>query len=427
MTDGSQTHPEPAKLAAFVAGRLEESESYAVEAHLTACEACRSLLDLLPDDSLAELLRSPSALAGAHALWENCPGTGTSTSAESPPTRNGSPPAANTPSLSVAAWLPAELVGHPRYHVLELLGAGGMGSVYRAEHRLMERQVALKVIRKRLVQDDGSVKRFQREVKAAARLSHPNIVTAYDADQAGETHFLVMELVEGVSLARLVADEGPLPVALACNYVRQVALGLQHAHERGMVHRDVKPQNLMRTKEGQVKILDFGLARFLRESAAAEPPVSDLSPFGPAQPDALTQVGAMMGTPDFMAPEQASDASTADVRADIYSLGCTLYYLLTGKAPFHDETLWHKLAAHGERTPPPLAEVRADVPRELCRVVERMMAKRGARGRGRPLASPNKDRSLQAVAPPATSRLMWHHQSRPQSGLRAGRPGRTAP
>src|SRR5262249_45272400 len=155
--------------------------------------------------------------------------------------------------------------------------------------------------------------RFRREVCAASRLSHPNIVHAYDTENAGETHFLVMEYVDGISLGRLLKDRGPLPVAEACAYIRQAALGLQHAYERGMVHRDVKPDNLIRCADGRVKVLDFGLAALTAERGSA-----------------LTDLNAIMGTPEYMSPEQAEDARTADIRADIYSLGCTLYHLLTG-------------------------------------------------------------------------------------------------
>ncbi|MBV9122592.1 MAG: SUMF1/EgtB/PvdO family nonheme iron enzyme [Planctomycetes bacterium] len=269
-------------------------------------------------------------------------------------------PAAPAPAEEGVPMGPPELIGHPRYHVLGLLGAGGMGAVYKALHRPMERQVALKVISPKLMGDAGAVARFRREVKAAARLSHPNIVAAYDAEHAGDLHFLVMEYVEGQSLAALVEDKGPLPVAEACDYVRQAALGLQHAHEHGMVHRDIKPHNLMLTAGGVVKILDFGLARV----------------GGPAEAGAtLTQAGVLMGTPDYMAPEQASSPHAADIRADIYALGCTLYFLLTGRPPFPKGTLVQKLADHLERTPPPLAAVRSDVPAELSRLVERMLAK----------------------------------------------------
>src|SRR5207248_7850541 len=172
-----------------------------------------------------------------------------------------------------------------------------------ARHRLMERFVALKVMSPELMHRPAAVERFQREVRAAAQLSHPNIVTAFDAEQAGGSHFLVMEFIEGTSLARLVADEGPLPVARACDCVRQAALGLQHACEQGMVHRDIKPHNLMLTPAGQVKILDFGLARFVREAAAEAPADGAASPDG-ARAAGLTQAGSVMGTADFLAPEQ---------------------------------------------------------------------------------------------------------------------------
>src|SRR5262249_41980004 len=240
---------------------------------------------------------------------------------------------------------PPELAEHPRYRVRELLGVGGMGAVYRAEHLLMERPVALKVINRSLTDRPALVERFRREAPAAARLAHPNSVAAFDAEQAGDTHFLVMEYVEGQSLARVLAERGPLPVTEACAYVRQAALGLQHAHEQGMVHRDIKPHNLMRTPGGQVKILDFGLARFASEAA---PPGALLAgpPAGEAPPAAsLTQTGTMMGTPEYIAPEQARDAHAADIRADLYSLGCTLYDLLTGQAPFPEGTAVEKVRA----------------------------------------------------------------------------------
>ncbi|MBI3468526.1 MAG: serine/threonine protein kinase, partial [Planctomycetes bacterium] len=224
----------------------------------------------------------------------------------------------------------------------------------------MKRLVALKVISPRFTEKPEAVDRFQRELKAAARLSHPNIATAYDAEQAGNTHFLVMEFVEGTTLARLVAESGTLPVARACDYVRQAASGLQHAFERGMVHRDIKPQNLILTPEGQIKILDFGLALFVSQT-------------GPA--DALTDPGAVMGTPDYIAPEQASDAHSADVRADIYSLGCTLYYLLAGRPPYPEGTFVQKLMSHVERSAKPLTELRKDIPPALAGLIDRMRAK----------------------------------------------------
>src|SRR4051794_21208686 len=256
--------------------------------------------------------------------------------------------------------VPADLRDHPRYRVLGLLGVGGMGAVYKAEHLKMGRPVALKTISPALTDRPGAVERFDREVRAAAALSHPNIVAAYDADQAGRLHFLIMEYVEGESLDRVVATRGPLPVAEACDAVRQAALGLQHAHDRGMVHRDVKPQNLMRTPDGRVKVLDFGLARFAGDAAAA----------------GRTETGCVMGTPDYMAPEQALSTRRADGRADLYSLGCTLYFLLTGRPPFPGESITEKLLHHQQTQPRPVETLRPDVPPGLAAVVRTMMAKR---------------------------------------------------
>jgi formylglycine-generating enzyme required for sulfatase activity len=267
---------------------------------------------------------------------------------------------ADSPAPTSAVTIPAALIDHPRYRVLRLLGHGGMGAVYQAEHLLMERSVALKIINKSLTARPDLVERFRREVKAAARLSHPNIVTAHDADQAGDTHFLVMEFAEGQSLDEVLENEGPLPVAQACDYVRQAALGLQHAHERGLVHRDIKPHNLMLTPQGQVKILDFGLAKMAREQGAGQ---------------GLTASGAYMGTPEYSAPEQATDARKADIRADLYSLGCTLYCLLAGRPPFREETAVLTILAHLEKEPVPLPELRPDVPAGLWAVVARLLAK----------------------------------------------------
>jgi WD40 repeat protein len=256
--------------------------------------------------------------------------------------------------------IPPALAGHPRYRILGQLGRGGMGAVYKAEHLLMQRTVALKVIKQLTAEDPVVLSRFLQEVKAAARLSHPNIVAAHDADRAGDVHFLVMEYVEGITLAQLVKSHGPLPAAQACQHMQQAARGLQYAHEQGMVHRDIKPHNLMLTPGGQVKILDFGLARFVEEGTDTE---------------GLTETGLAMGTPDYLAPEQALDAHHADIRADIYSLGCTLYHLLAGRQPFAQVRGLQKLLAHREQAPPPLAASRPDLPPELIRVVERMLAK----------------------------------------------------
>ncbi len=340
-------HPDADELRAFGKGLLAPEAAVAIEQHLAACDSCCGLLEEPPADSFVGRLRDAAHLSGA-----------TTTGAASG-------------TLADAASVPPELLDHPRYRVLGLVGQGGMGAVYRAEHRRMERAVALKVINPALTRNPATVQRFQQEARTAARLHHPNIVTAHDADQAGALHFLVMEHVEGRSLADLIHERGPLPVAEACDYVRQAALGLQHAHEQGMVHRDIKPHNLMVTPSGQVKILDFGLARLARSP-------EDATDGAVATETALTGAGAIMGTADYIAPEQAADPRAADIRADLYSLGCTLFHLLAGRPPFPDGNVQDKLAKHANDSMPSLAALRPDVPAGLAAVLAQMTAKNPA-------------------------------------------------
>lgn len=284
-------------------------------------------------------------------------------------------------STSAAADTPSFLVNHLRYRVQELLGRGGMGAVYKAQHLLMQRTVALKVINADLTSNSDTIKRFHREVQAVARLSHRSIVAAYDAEQVGDAHFLVMEYVPGASFAKIVAEQGPLPVATACEWICQAAEGLHHAHMHGHIHRDIKPQNLMITPDGQVKILDFGLARLATEGRAEEAPAGtdgSAALHDHSLAAALTRAGSVMGTPDYIAPEQANDSRVADIRSDIYSLGCTFYFLLTGNAPFSGATVLDKLMAHQEQQAKPVTAFRHDVPAVIDQIVEKMMAKRPA-------------------------------------------------
>ncbi len=400
MAEQSLDHPDPARLAAFGRGLLDHGEMAEVETHLAVCEPCCQVLSTLPDDEFVGLLRTAQKhLDLATSLWIAADSSaapsetldvpdfevassfvlsGSHSSSKLGATLSaGNLDSSETPERE----LPAELADHPRYRVVRRLGSGGMGTVYLAEHRLMDRSVALKVMRRDLLGNEALVERFRREVRAAARLAlHPNIVAAYDAEQAGESHFLVMEFVEGVDLAHLVKTRGPLPCALACQAVKQAAEGLDHAFRSGMVHRDIKPQNLMLTPDGRVKILDFGLARFASEALPDLLPLERETDSGtearaPDRAARITLTDMVLGTADYIAPEQVSAPRSADIRADVYSLGCTLYYLLTGHTPFPDGTLLQKLKAHSEQTPRPLTEARPDVPSDLARVVERMMAK----------------------------------------------------
>ena len=250
------------------------------------------------------------------------------------------------------------------YVVLDRIGQGGMGVVLKAEHRRMKRLVAVKTISAAAMKSPEAVQRFYREVEMAAKLSHPNIVAAYDAGEHDGLHYLVMEYVDGKDLATVLKDRGPLPLAEALNYTQQAARGLQYAHEEGVIHRDIKPGNLLLDRKGVVKILDMGLARATGSETAL------------GGPERLTTAGQVMGTCDYMAPEQALDTRLADHRADIYSLGCTFYRLLTGEALYRRETLMQTLLAHRDEPVPSLREACNDVTLALEAVFYRMVAKR---------------------------------------------------
>ncbi len=249
------------------------------------------------------------------------------------------------------------------YTILDKIGAGGMGQVFKAKHRRMDRIVAIKMLPAAMLRDAEAVARFEREVQAAARLRHTNIVAADDADEANGVHFLVMEYIEGSDLSALVRKNGPLSISEAVNYILQAARGLEYAHKNGVIHRDIKPANLLLNSEGTLKVLDMGLARIESDGNAATQ----------AQ---LTGTGAVMGTVDYMAPEQALKTKTADARADIYSLGCSLYYLLSGKATYDGDSIMEKLLAHREQPIPSLRDVQADVPKQVETIFRKMVAKK---------------------------------------------------
>jgi serine/threonine-protein kinase len=370
------THPTPDGLAAFARGDLPATELAIVAEHIATCSSCCALISCVPDDTLAALARQAAAIA------DKTPECSAPTPGGVPRTVADPPPGASA-AVGDDDGIPAPLRDHPRYEVIRELGAGGMGVVYRAEHRIMGRPVALKVMAPHLTAKPGAVERFRKEVRAAAQINHPNIVTAHDADEAGGLHFLVMEFVEGVSLDRFVAKKGPATVQLAAAFTRQAALGLQHAHEKGMVHRDIKPQNMMVTRKGQVKVMDFGLARFVHtddeDGAAGRTAPGGRLPFGAGRPvaDPLTNPNLLMGTPDYLSPEQAKNSHAVDSRSDIYSLGCTLFFLLTGKPPFASApSLIDKLLAHTEQAPPDVRQLRPDVPEGLAAVLDTMLAKK---------------------------------------------------
>lgn len=339
-------------LQAYSRGQLSGEASDELILHLSSCDSCQSHLETVNDseDSLIASLRGmdqsdeyageagyPVAMAQALAALAHA---------------NSSPPA------DLAMDLP-EHIGE--YRIVRPLGRGGMGNVYLARHTKLDRQVALKVLAAHRLGNRRIRERFEVEMQAVGRLSHPNIVTAHDAREIDGTAVLITEFIDGFDLAQLLARLGPLRTDQACEIIRQVALALEYTSRQGFVHRDVKPSNVMLSSDGEVKLLDLGLARIqFAEDGRHE----------------MTGTGEAMGTADYMAPEQVSDSRSVDVRADIYSLGCTLFKLLTGVAPFaQDETAFAKMTAHVSKKPPSVANLCPNVPSRLVKLVETMLAK----------------------------------------------------
>lgn len=349
-------HPTHDELLGLVHGTLDEQTAESVAVHIEECSECEETVREFETavDDVIQRLRTPATLG----CFETEPGCRDLVSVV----------AAIGRDLSVSRS--GDLIGEAiesdmgvirDYRLLERIGEGGMGAVYKALHTRLQKVVALKVLPAARMDDPHAVQRFQREMQAVGRLSHPNIVGAHDAGEHEGTHFLVMEHVAGVDLSQLVRCIGPLPFADACELVRQAAIGLQHAHEHDLVHRDIKPSNLMLAPDGLVKILDLGLAR-LHTSGQQE----------------LTSTGQLMGTIDYIAPEQTGDCHDVDIRVDIFSLGATLYKLLTGVAPYSDpkyNTAVKKLAALANDPIPQIQSRREAVPAELAAVVSRMLAK----------------------------------------------------
>jgi TolB-like protein len=343
--------PAAEELAAFRLGQLSSEGVENLAGHMEQCSECRARLEVLEaeGDALLEALRRPAesepfsdepacrfALARVLSLGE---------------------PEADLPD---GGLFPGR-VGS--YRLIRPLGRGAMGCVYDALHTRLKRLVAVKLLSGRRGTDLPSLARFQREMEAIGKLDHPNIIRATDAGEVDGVPFLVMEFVDGPDLARVVKVCGSLSTADACEVIRQAALGLQHAYEHGLVHRDLKPSNLLLGQGGVVKVLDLGLALFQGEHAPEE---------------GLTATGQLLGTFDYMAPEQAEDTHTVDVRADLYSLGCTLYHFLAGRPPFAGEgqrSFRSKMRAHAETPPPPIDRSESPLPAGLEALLARLLAK----------------------------------------------------
>ncbi len=333
--------PPMEQLSAYLEGTLPEWDLPTVEAHVRTCLLC--------DGLLSDLKSHPQSVV-RQALVSH---------------QNGTPAAvivAPNDALVASANLPPTQFGP--YQLIAKLGQGGMGTVYKARHTTLDRIEAVKVLPHELLQHPQAVERFKREMRAVAKLDHPHIVRAHHAGEEGGQYYLVMEFVDGRDVGSLLKEYGRLSVPNACEIVRQAADGLQHAYEHGLVHRDIKPSNLIVSQKGVVKILDLGLALVGSEAGV---------------PDGeLTSTDQIMGTLDYMAPEQAGNAHQVDIRADLYSLGATLYHLLTGQTPFGGRRyakVLQKLHALATESPRSAAELRGDLPADLVALLQRLLAK----------------------------------------------------
>jgi serine/threonine protein kinase len=386
------------KLELLLADKLGGADRDAVEAHVETCSSCQQQLDSC----------SPTPSLLQSAVIAVMPSDDNSDAALQPNERfvqrlrqiriDSATVQANVAPVIGAEWLSNRRLGP--YEFIRQLGKGGMGAVYLARHVELGKIVAVKVLPAEQL-NELTIARFKREIRSIGQLDHPNIVTAHDAGEHGGVHFLVMSLVDGVDLRRIVERRGKLPIADACEAARQAALGLQHAVDRGLVHRDVKPSNLMITRDGLVKLVDLGLSRSV----------------GDAGPDTLTAAGTLLGTADYLAPEQWDNPQTADTRADIYGLGCSLFHLLTGQPPFAAEefkSVMAKMRAHHETPLPAVTRWSPDAPAELVTVVKRMVAKKPADR----FASPAEvATALRPFAKGANLVQLVRENSRPEDGM----------
>lgn len=346
--------PTNQQLKALTLGQLSSEDSDALFQHIAECDQCRSELETVEDvgDSLIANLRGPSEYADFSA---------------EPDCRVAVVKALGALAISERAARATESDRLPKtigeYEIVRKIGRGGMSSVFLAKHTKLGREVALKVLASHRLIDSRTVERFEAEMRAVGRLSHPNIVIAHDAREVEGMAVLVTEYVPGLDVGQLLQRTGRLKVAEACEIARRVAVALEYTNSQGFVHRDIKPSNVMLSDEGEIKLLDLGLARLQ---------------YSDSEPAELTGTGQAMGTADYVAPEQVADSKSVDIRADIYSLGCTLFKLLTGRAPFADDqhlTTFAKMTAHVSSSPPSLAAVLPSAPRTLVQLVDSMLAK----------------------------------------------------
>ncbi|TWU05460.1 serine/threonine protein kinase [Stieleria varia] len=345
-------------LDAFLDAKLHPQQYHDMESHIETCVGCQETLNARCEshDTIATLHRSAKSQQGkghwyldrverlAHALRQ-----------------------AETDDLAKLAQDSVTMRSVPTltgYAIEGILGRGGMGIVLKARHQRMQRDVAIKVLPESAVRQPSFIGRFYREAQAVARLAHPNIVSAYDAGEQDGIHYLVMEFVDGHDLEEILKRQGPLALDDVLECMIQAAQGLAYAHGRGIIHRDIKPANLLLQPDGVIKILDMGLAR-----------MTELGLEGTDTNAQFTLAGQIMGTVDFMAPEQALDTRSADARADIYSLGCTMFRLLTGASPFPGDTVMKKLISHRDDAIPKLNEKRPDIPMAIDVILQKMMAK----------------------------------------------------
>lgn len=365
------TCPPNEQLLALSLGRLPEDQSDELLQHLRECDACQA--ELATSDAGEDTLVAQLRVGASDAYLEE-------------------PDCQVALAKALGAMAEAEDAdqGHEdglperlgEYEIVRPIGRGGMGNVYLARHTKLGRFVAVKALFNHRLVHPRMRRRFEVEMQAVGQLSHPCIVTAHDAREVDGVAVLVTEFIDGLDTGQLTRRLGRLPVAEACEIARQVALALEYVDMQGLVHRDVKPSNIMVSRRGEVKLLDLGLARF------------NLTEVGQEQ----TGTGQTIGTADYVAPEQVSDSRQASIRADIYALGCTLFKLLSGRPPFDDErypTSFAKMTAHVSAAPPPLQQAAPDAPRKLAELVDRMLCKNPA---GRPQSPGDVARQLEPLA-----------------------------